>query len=74
MLRALGVAPGDRVEVTGEDGVLSLKKAEDPVERAYGLLRRPGTTPATIEEMNESAGTAEEEDATKRYVRTLRDG
>ncbi len=42
MLRALGVAPGDRVEVSGEDGVLSLRKAEDPFERLRQIAAEAG--------------------------------
>jgi len=42
MLRALGVAPGDQVEVTGDDGVLSLRKAEDPFERLRQIAKEAG--------------------------------
>ncbi len=51
MLRALGVAPGDRVEVSGDDGVLSLRKAEDPFERLRRLRVRAGVPELSDEEI-----------------------
>lgn len=71
MLRSLGVAPGDRLQISGDDGVLKLKKAEDPVDRAYGLLRQRATKAVPIEDMRRAARDAEDEDAARRYLRTV---
>lgn len=42
MLRALDVAPGTFIEVAIEDGEIRLSRMVDPVDRAYGLLKRVG--------------------------------
>jgi AbrB family looped-hinge helix DNA binding protein len=73
MLRALGVGPGDRVEVSRDDGVLSIRKAEDAVDRAFGLLKRPGQPTRAIEDMKRASRAAEDEAAAARYARTLPD-
>ncbi len=69
MLRSLGVAPGDRVEVSGDDGVLELRKAEDPVDRAYGLLRQAGAPPRPIEDLEAVIAEAKAERSARAYER-----
>jgi antitoxin PrlF len=58
VLRHLGVAPGQKVEVDLlPNGRVELKAAKSPasIENFFGCLYRPGTKPLTIEEINEIA-------------------
>jgi antitoxin PrlF len=53
----LHVRVGDKVEyVIQEDGKIVLRPAVLSARSAFGVLNRPGMEPASIEEMNESAG------------------
>lgn len=71
MLRALGLGPGDRVELTFDCGEVRVKKAEDPVARAYGLLKRPGEPARPIEELEALIAEANRERAERAYERDL---
>lgn len=71
MLRHLGVAPGEDVEVVEGDGSVTIRKADDPIARAYGMLHRPGEKPMDIEEINEIIRSGAEEVALRRYLRTF---
>jgi len=51
MLRHLGVAAGEDVEVLEGDGSVTIRKADDPIARAYGMLHGPGEKPLEIDEM-----------------------
>lgn len=56
VLRHLGIAPGQKVEVDLlPDGRAELRAAKSTGSIAdfFGCLERPGTKPLTIEEMNE---------------------
>ena len=56
ILRHLGVAPGQKVEVDlVPNGRLELRAAthQASIENFIGSLKRPGTKPLSIEEMNE---------------------
>jgi len=56
VLRHLGVAPGQKVDVDLlPNGRLELRAAkhEGSIEHFIGSLKRPGTKPLSIEEMNE---------------------
>lgn len=56
VLRHLGVAPGQKVEVDLlPNGRLELRRARPTgsIRDFFGSLERPGTKPLTIEEMNE---------------------
>jgi antitoxin PrlF len=56
VLRHLGVAPGEKLEVAllpGGRAELRPAKRTGSVEDSFGALYRPGTKPLTIEEMNE---------------------
>ncbi len=56
VLRHLGVAPGQKVEVDLlPNGRLELRavKPTGSIEDVFGFLTRPGTKPLTIEEINE---------------------
>ena len=71
MLRALGVSPGDRVELAFDCGEIRLKKAEDPIARAYGLLKRPGQRALSIEELEALIAEANRERGEQAYERDL---
>jgi AbrB family looped-hinge helix DNA binding protein len=49
----LGLKPGQRLEVTEEDGRVILVKdvSTDPILRAYGILTLPASVDTIIEEM-----------------------
>jgi AbrB family looped-hinge helix DNA binding protein len=56
VLRHLGVAPGDKIEVsTLPDGRVEVRAARKrhPISKAFGALKREGHPTLTIEEMNE---------------------
>jgi len=58
VLRHLGVAPGQKIEVDMlPNGHLELRAAKPAgsIENFFGCLHRPGTKPLTIEEINEIA-------------------
>ena len=55
-LRHLGVEPGQKIDATMlPDGRLELRAAKrtGSIEDVFGFLKRPGTKPLTIEEINE---------------------
>jgi antitoxin PrlF len=58
ILRHLGIAPGQKVEVDLlPNGRAELRAAKSPtsIENFFGCLHRPGTKPLTIEEIGEIA-------------------
>jgi AbrB family looped-hinge helix DNA binding protein len=71
MLRVLGLGPGEAVRVAQVDGRIEITPAEDPVARAYGMLRKYGAPVLTNEELLQvieearqaRAAAAEEDDA-----------
>jgi len=65
MLRRLGVAPGESVEVVEDGDAITIRKSEDPFEHISGLLYRPGAPMLTIEEMNALLNEGREERAEK---------
>jgi len=81
MLRDLGLAPGDEVEMEESDGKLAVRKADRPagtvgefrnaIERASGLLWRPRNPTRSDEELEEAIRVASDEGATERYRRSL---
>ncbi len=71
MLRHLGVAPGEDVEVIESDGSVTIRKADDPIARAYGMLHRPGEKPLEIDEMEALIRRESEAAALRRYRRTF---
>ncbi len=49
----MGIHPGDRLDfVVLDDGNVLVRPATEDVRRLKGLLRRPGRTPISVEEMN----------------------
>ncbi len=49
----LGLHPGDRLDfLVLDDGTVVVRPATEDVGRLKGLLRRPGRTAVSIEEMN----------------------
>ena len=74
MLRKLGLAPGERVEITvDEAGRLEVAPVEDPVEKALGFLAPAGLPHLTDDELREAIREAAQDEATRRYLRTLPD-
>jgi antitoxin PrlF len=49
----LGIAPGQELDFTDEDGRLVARKAQerDPVSAVYGILTLPAGTDALVEEL-----------------------
>lgn len=74
ILRDLEIVPGGHVEVSEEGGEIRIRKAQDPIDRAYGLLHRPGRAALTIEELNREARKEREEAAWARYRRADESG
>lgn len=67
LLRHLGLAPGDKLEIAEQPGrKLSVRPADPPrtgrIEDAFGMLARPGRKALTVEEMDEAIGDAVAED------------
>lgn len=57
VLRHLGVAPGEKIEVAllpGARAELRPAKKAGTIEDSFGMLYRPGTKALTIEEINEA--------------------
>jgi len=57
ILEHLAVGPGDRVEASLlADGRVELRPAgsRPPLSRVYGVLKRPGQRPVSLEEMQEA--------------------
>jgi bifunctional DNA-binding transcriptional regulator/antitoxin component of YhaV-PrlF toxin-antitoxin module len=56
-LRHLGVRPGDKIALeklpNGEISVRAARAIGD-ISEIFGMLKRPGARPVTIEEMNEA--------------------
>jgi bifunctional DNA-binding transcriptional regulator/antitoxin component of YhaV-PrlF toxin-antitoxin module len=56
-LRHLGVRPGDKIALeklpNGEISVRAARPTGD-ISEIFGMLKRPGARPVTIEEMNEA--------------------
>lgn len=71
MLRHLGVAPGESVEVVEAGDSITIRKADDVLSRAAGMLYRPGAAPLTVEEMNELIRKGMDEAAMRRYRRSF---
>ena len=69
MLRRLGVAPGESVEVVDDGDAITIRKADDALSRAAGMFYRPGVPPLTIEEMNELIRKGYDERAKNRLSR-----
>ena len=57
VLEHLGVRPGDKVDIDFlRHGRLRLRaRRGKPVAAIFGLLAEPGTTPRSIEDLNEAA-------------------
>ena len=53
MLRRLGVAPGESVEVVEDGDAITIRRADDALSRAAGMLHTPGAPTLSIEQMNE---------------------
>ncbi len=57
LLEHLGIRPGDKIEVdllpNGRAELHAAAKKAGSLEDFFGSLRKPGTIPLTIEEMNE---------------------
>lgn len=50
-----GTRTGDRLEVmVSEDGSIVLRPIRGSVERLFGLLRREGESPVSVEQMDEA--------------------
>lgn len=50
-----GTRTGDRLEVTvAKDGAIVLRPIRGSVEQLFGLLRREGQEPVSVEEMDEA--------------------
>jgi AbrB family looped-hinge helix DNA binding protein len=74
MLRELGLAPGERVEVSiDEEGRLAVERVEDPVRRALGFLASARLPHLTDDELGEAVREAVQDAATRRYLRTVPD-
>lgn len=71
MLRALDATPGTYIEVAMQEGGIHLTKAVDPVDRSYGLLRRPGAPPLSIVELEQAIQESHRERAERAYQRDL---
>lgn len=58
LLRHLGIGPGDKINVQKlPDGRIEVQAAARPktgdISDLFGILKRPGQTPLSIEDMNE---------------------
>lgn len=57
LLRKLGVAPGDKLDIAAAPGggitMRPVKEGRRTIEDIAGSLKRPGQKPLSIEEMNE---------------------
>jgi AbrB family looped-hinge helix DNA binding protein len=60
---ALGLQPGDRVELTLKGDQALLRRAGADLSVLDGMLDRSGQEPISIEEMNETIGEAASRDA-----------
>ncbi|MEI9992123.1 MAG: AbrB/MazE/SpoVT family DNA-binding domain-containing protein [Rhizomicrobium sp.] len=56
VLRDLGVAPGDDIllEKLPDGSYLMRPRPKGKISDVFGMLKRPGQRPVTIEEMNEA--------------------
>ena len=57
LLKHLGIRPGQRIEaIPGPDGSLRLvaEKPKHDISAIFGLLKRPGAKPTTLEEMDQA--------------------
>ncbi len=71
MLRRLGVGPGDTVEVDDTDGEVTLRKAEDPIARAYGIAHLDGDPVFEVDELEELIARGADDAAVARHLRTV---
>ena len=71
MLRELGVAPGEQVEISVAEGSIAVTKAEDPVDRALGFLASPERARLSDDQLRDAIAAAAHDAATTRYLRTL---
>lgn len=74
MLRELGVAPGQSVELEVVGRQVVVRNAMDAIDRAYGILKRMGVQPLTVVTLDDAIREARElrqERATARYERML---
>ena len=75
MLRKLGLAPGEQVEITvDEDRQLAVKKAEDPFERLRQFRESLGLPAASNEQLVETVHEARREHAVaaaRKHQRTM---
>jgi AbrB family looped-hinge helix DNA binding protein len=71
MLREIGVAPGEAVEVSENGDTITVRKAEDPIEAARGFLRRTGEWQVVDEVVKAALKLDREEAATARYLRSF---
>jgi antitoxin PrlF len=70
----LHVAEGDRIDFqVGEDGVVRVVSLSLSVRELYGMLRRPGRKPVSLQEMEEAIAAGREE-ADRRTRSHLREG
>lgn len=74
MLRQLGVAPGQQVEMwVDEEARIRVEKAEDAIDKALGLLYTEGLPHLTDAQLREAIREASQNVATQRYLRSLAD-
>ncbi|MBS3809479.1 MAG: type II toxin-antitoxin system PrlF family antitoxin [Desulfobacterales bacterium] len=53
--QALGLYPGDRIEfLIHENGEITLQPIKKRADEVYGMLRKPGRKPVSVEDMNEA--------------------
>jgi AbrB family looped-hinge helix DNA binding protein len=55
---ALGLRPGDKVDIVKEGDRYVLRPRNLRAEDLYGILRRPGERAMTVEDMDEALGEA----------------
>lgn len=54
----LNLKPGDRIDIVKVQGRYVLRPRNLTVDDVYGMLRRPGQKPLTVEEMDEGIAKA----------------
>ncbi|HET7737928.1 MAG TPA: AbrB/MazE/SpoVT family DNA-binding domain-containing protein [Tepidiformaceae bacterium] len=69
MLRRLGVQPGDPVDVTDEDGVITISNPIARIERLAGSLGFPGMPVLSDSELRDAIRDARDEAAQQRSRR-----
>jgi AbrB family looped-hinge helix DNA binding protein len=70
--RELGLSEGDRITVTSEDGVVTIRRAENVAERTAGILNKYAINPPpSAKELRELAADAWAQAAAERDRETM---